>query len=166
MQRASEVIDLMDGICSTPSHEITLGQIILKIHDMQNVHASDSINPQKNYIYPGYAKSTIASGKKLKMTSTNASYSCDDIVYVQNDDDIVTFDDFNSAKADYIRWSAKDIFKDLLQRSVLNKKHIGRAPKHSSNIESINQFVWDNYIKGLYIHLHAKNNSIMMIHKI
>ena len=138
------------GLCSPPSHQINVGLIILKKKETKYVHVIDRINPEKNYIYPGYNSSTLASGKELRMAAANTSYVCDEIIYIQNDDDIIIFENFIEAKSDYIRRAAKDIFHDLLSRGILKKIRIGRGPRHSSNIETINEFVWNNYLRGLF----------------
>ena len=138
-------------ICSPPSQQLRIGQVVLKKHETRYIHVLDTINPDKNYIYPGYTESTIASGKQLRMLATNTSYSCDDIIYVQNNEDIVIFNALNAAKSDYIRRGAQEIFADSLQRSIYIKINVPRGPKHSTNIESMNKFVWDNYVKGTFL---------------
>ena len=52
------------------------------------------------------------------MASENVSYESDGIVFIQNDDEVMIFDDFNSAKSDYIQRAAKESFADLLGLSL------------------------------------------------
>ena len=74
--------------------------MVLKKRETKYICILDAIDEAKNYIYPGYTDNALGSGKVMRMSAADASCASDEIVYINNDVDITTFDNFNAAKSD------------------------------------------------------------------
>ena len=70
------------ALCSAPTQEINVEQIVLKKTDNNCIHDLDSLYPDKNYAYSGYNGPALESGKQLKMAAADLAHESADVMHV------------------------------------------------------------------------------------